>query len=102
MAKQILVMVLAVVIAVGVMMAFAGTVTAFISRHPTIKVLALAFLLLIGIMLVADGLHQHIPKGYIYFAMAFSLFVEFVNIRVRGKAESAAALAAMDPYKKAL
>ncbi len=87
MAQQVAVMILAVVIAVGVMMVFASSVSAFIGRHPTIKVLALSFLLLIGVMLIADGLHQHIPKGYIYFAMAFSLFVEVINIRVRGKAD---------------
>jgi predicted tellurium resistance membrane protein TerC len=74
-------MVLAVVIAVAVMMLVAGTISAFVERHPTLKMLALAFLLLIGVLLVADGLGQHISKGYVYFAMAFSLGVEVLNIR---------------------
>jgi predicted tellurium resistance membrane protein TerC len=83
MANQLAVMVTAVVIAVGVMFVFAGTVSEFVERHPTVKMLALSFLLLIGISLVADGLEQHIPKGYIYFAMGFSVFVEMVNLRLR-------------------
>jgi predicted tellurium resistance membrane protein TerC len=81
MAQRIEIMVLAVVTAVAVMMLFAGRVSHFVERHPTIKMLALAFLLMIGIMLVAEGLHHHIERGYIYFAMAFSLFVEVLNIR---------------------
>lgn len=85
MARAIWVMVAAVVISVGVMLAFAGKIAAFVEKHPTIKMLALSFLLLIGVMLVADGLGQHIPKGYIYFAMAFALGVEMVNLRVRKK-----------------
>jgi predicted tellurium resistance membrane protein TerC len=76
-----------VVLAVLVMMLGAEPISRFVEEHPTIKVLALAFLLLIGISLVADGLGQHIPKGYIYFAMAFSVAVEMVNIRVRRKSE---------------
>ncbi len=87
MVDQLSVMILAVVIAVGFMMWFAEPVSAFVHRHPTIKMLALSFLLLIGVMLVAEGLHQHIPKGYIYFAMAFSLGVETLNLRLRAKAE---------------
>ena len=87
MVDQLSVMVLAVVIAVAFMMWFAEPVSGFVHRHPTIKMLALSFLLLIGVMLVAEGLHQHIPKGYIYFAMAFSLGVEMLNLRLRGKAE---------------
>jgi len=83
MASQLAVMATAVVLAVGVMMFFAGAVSRFVDRHPTIKVLALSFLLLIGVSLVADGLSFHIPKGYIYFAMAFSVFVEMINQRVR-------------------
>ena len=83
MASQLAVMATAVVLAVGVMMFFAGAVSSFVERHPTIKVLALSFLLLIGVSLVADGLSFHIPKGYIYFAMAFSVFVEMINLRVR-------------------
>jgi predicted tellurium resistance membrane protein TerC len=70
-------------IAVGVMLVFAGTISSFIERHPTMKMLALSFLLLIGVVLVADGFGQHVSKGYIYFAMAFSLFVEVLNIRIR-------------------
>jgi predicted tellurium resistance membrane protein TerC len=82
MANQLPVMIAAVVIAVAVMMAAAGPISDFVSRHPTVKMLALAFLLLIGMSLIADGLHQHIPKGYIYFAMAFSVFVEMLNLRL--------------------
>ncbi|MCC6969757.1 MAG: TerC family protein [Phycisphaerales bacterium] len=82
MARAIWVMVTAVVISIGVMLAFAGQISAFVERHPTVKMLALSFLLLIGVMLTADGLGQHIPKGYIYFAMAFSLVVEMLNLRI--------------------
>jgi predicted tellurium resistance membrane protein TerC len=86
MAPTISIMMLAMVIAVGVMLAFAAPISNFVEKHPTMKILALSFLLLIGIVLVADGLGQHISKGYIYFAMAFSLLVELVNMRVgRGK-----------------
>jgi predicted tellurium resistance membrane protein TerC len=87
MADDLRVMVSAVVIAVFVMLLAAEPISAFVEEHPTIKVLALSFLLLIGISLVADGLGQHIPKGYIYFAMGFSVFVEMINIRVRKKTE---------------
>ena len=83
MAKEIWVMVAAVVIAVGVMMIFAGPVSSFIERHPTMKILALSFLILIGVMLIGESFGKHIPKGYIYFAMAFSLLVELINMRVR-------------------
>jgi predicted tellurium resistance membrane protein TerC len=79
------VMIVAMVIAMLVMMAFAGRVSEFVARRPTIKVLALAFLILIGVMLVAEGLGQHIDKGYIYFAMAFAVVIEMVNMRVRKK-----------------
>jgi predicted tellurium resistance membrane protein TerC len=82
-AREIWVMITAVVIAVAVMMIFAGRISAFIERHPTLKMLALSFLLLIGVVLIADGFGQHVSKGYIYFAMAFSLFVEVLNIRLR-------------------
>ena len=85
MAESITVMVIAVVLAVGIMMLSAGTVSDFVQTHPTVKVLALSFLLLIGMSLVGEGLGQHIPKGYIYFAMAFSVFVEMINLRVRAK-----------------
>ncbi len=83
MAEHLGVMVAAVVIAVGFMMVFAGPVSDFVERHPTVKMLALSFLLLIGVALIADGLNQHIPKGYIYFAMAFSVGVEMLNLRLR-------------------
>jgi|SRR5579872_753609 predicted tellurium resistance membrane protein TerC len=83
MADDISIMVTAVVLSVAIMMFSAGPVSDFVGRHPTVKVLALAFLLLIGVSLVADGLGLHIPKGYIYFAMGFSVFVEMVNLRVR-------------------
>jgi predicted tellurium resistance membrane protein TerC len=87
MVSQVSVMILAVVVAVGFMMMFAGAVGEFVHRHPTIKMLALSFLLLIGVMLVAEGFHQHIPKGYVYFAMAFSVFVEMLNIRMKKSAK---------------
>jgi predicted tellurium resistance membrane protein TerC len=87
MADDVAVMILAVIIAVGVMLVSAAPISDFVERHPTVKILALSFLLLIGVSLVAEGLDQHIPKGYIYFAMAFSVFVEMINLRVRSKAE---------------
>ncbi|MBI5363589.1 MAG: TerC family protein [Planctomycetes bacterium] len=87
MANQIAIMVTAVVIAVGVMLVFANAVSDFVERHPTIKMLALSFLILIGVMLVAEGGGKHIEKGYIYFAMAFSLLVELLNLRLRRKAK---------------
>jgi len=83
MADEVAVMIAAVVIAVGVMMAASGPIARFVDAHPTVKILALSFLLLIGMSLVAEGLDQHIPKGYIYFAMAFSVFVEMLNLRLR-------------------
>jgi predicted tellurium resistance membrane protein TerC len=86
MAEDVAVMVLAVIIAVGVMLVSAGTISGFVERHPTVKMLALSFLLLIGVSLIAEGLDQHIPKGYVYFAMGFSIFVEMINLRVRAKA----------------
>jgi predicted tellurium resistance membrane protein TerC len=85
MVEQISVMVAAVITAVGFMMIFATKVSDFIHRHPSIKMLALSFLLMIGVMLVAEGLDHHIPKGYVYFSMAFSVFVEALNIRMRKK-----------------
>ena len=87
MADDVAVMIAAVVVAVLFMFAFAGRISAFVERHPTMKVLALSFLLLIGATLVAEGFDTHIPKGYIYFAMAFSLFVETINLRVRRAAQ---------------
>jgi predicted tellurium resistance membrane protein TerC len=86
MTTNITIAVIAVMIAVGIMLFAAKPLSDFVNRHPTIKILALSFLLLIGMTLVADGLGQHIPKGYIYFAMAFSVFVELLNMRLRAKA----------------
>ena len=83
MADQISIMVAAVILAVGVMVFSAGSISSFINRHPTIKVLALSFLLLIGVSLLGEGLGMHIPKGYVYFAMGFSVFVEVINLRIR-------------------
>ena len=85
MVDELLIMITAVILAVLFMLAFAGVVSDFVERHPTVKMLALAFLLLIGVVLIADGMGQHISKGYIYFAMAFSLFVEILNLRMRAK-----------------
>jgi len=83
MANRVAVMVIAVVLAVGFMMFFSKAISDFVERHPTIKMLALSFLILIGVALVGDGLGMHIPKGYIYFAMAFSVCVEMLNLRFR-------------------
>jgi predicted tellurium resistance membrane protein TerC len=88
MVDELGVMIAAVVIAVGVMLAFAGPVSAFVERHPTVKMLALSFLLLIGVNLMAEGFHVHIPKGYIYFAMAFSVLVEMLNLRASAARKS--------------
>jgi predicted tellurium resistance membrane protein TerC len=87
MADDLAVMVIAVVIAVGVMLLSAGAISEFVEDHPTVKMLALSFLLLIGVSLIAEGFEQHIPKGYIYFAMGFSIFVEMINLRLRRKSE---------------
>ncbi len=84
MVDEVEIMIAAVVCAVGFMMVFAGSISAFVERHPTIKMLALSFLLLIGVTLIAEGFDQHISKGYIYFAMAFSVFVEMLNLKMRG------------------
>ena len=83
MVDEIPIMVAAVVLAVGVMMFASGSISRFVERHPTIKMLALSFLLLIGVTLIAEGWGQHVAKGYIYFAMGFSLFVEILNQRQR-------------------
>jgi predicted tellurium resistance membrane protein TerC len=87
MAEDVAVMILAVIIAVGVMLVSSGPIGAFVERHPTVKMLALSFLLLIGVSLVAEGFDQHIPKGYIYFAMGFSVFVEMINLRLRPRTQ---------------
>jgi predicted tellurium resistance membrane protein TerC len=83
MTNRLGIMTAAVVVAVLFMMVFSGAISAFVNRHPTVKILALSFLLLIGTTLIIEGLHQHISKGYIYFAMAFSVFVEMLNLRLR-------------------
>jgi len=95
MVEEIPIMITAVILAVAVMMFSAGPISAFVNRHPTVKVLALSFLLLIGISLVGEGLTMHIPKGYIYFAMGFSVFVEMINLRVR---KAAAPVQLHEPY----
>jgi predicted tellurium resistance membrane protein TerC len=100
MAESIGVMIAAVVIAVGVMLLSAGAVSDFVNRHPTVKVLALSFLLLIGMTLVAEGWELHIPKGYIYFAMGFSIFVEVLNLRVRRTRVEAAPVILRPTYVK--
>jgi predicted tellurium resistance membrane protein TerC len=86
MVSQIPVMVTAIVVAVLVMMAFSGAISDFVHKHPSIKMLALAFLLMIGLMLVLEGVHHHIPRGYVYFSMAFSVGVEMLNIKAQSKA----------------
>ena len=96
MAEALSIMVLAVVLAVGVMMFSAEPISAFVHRHPTVKMLALSFLLLIGLALIGDAFEVHIPKGYIYFAMGFSVFVEMINMRVRRPAPAPVHL--RDPY----
>jgi predicted tellurium resistance membrane protein TerC len=87
MANNIIIMIIAVVIAVGVMMVSSKSISNFVEKHPTVKMLALAFLLLIGVSLIAEGLDQHISKGYIYFAMAFSVFVEMLNLKMKSKSK---------------
>lgn len=99
MVDRIEIMVAAVVIAAAVMVFTATPLANFVERHPTIKMLALSFLLLIGFTLIVEGLHQHIPKGYIYFAMGFSVFVEMLNLRLRGAAKP---VTLHDPYRKAV
>ena len=96
MVEHVAVMVIAVLIAAGVMTVFAGTISTFVHRHPTLKMLALSFLLLIGLTLIAEGFEQHISKGYVYFAMGFSLLVEMLNLRVRRQAEHPVEL--REPY----
>jgi predicted tellurium resistance membrane protein TerC len=87
MVDKVWIMIAAVVVSIIAMMLFAGPIGAFVERHPTIKMLALSFLLMIGFTLVVEGIEYHIPKGYIYFAMAFSVFVEVLNIRLRKKSK---------------
>jgi predicted tellurium resistance membrane protein TerC len=92
MVDEIAIMIIAVILAVIVMMVFAGPVSGFVGRHPTVKMLALSFLLLIGVNLIAEGVGFHIPRGYTYFAMAFSLFVEMLNLKIRSRKRAAQAL----------
>jgi predicted tellurium resistance membrane protein TerC len=87
MVDEVGVMIAAVIVAVIFMMFFSGSISSFVEKHPTIKMLALSFLLLIGVTLIAEGLHQHISKGYIYFAMAFSVMVEMLNLKIRKKSK---------------
>jgi predicted tellurium resistance membrane protein TerC len=87
MADELMIMIIAVVVAVGIMLFSSGPISDFVNERPTVKILALSFLLLIGFSLVAEGMGVHIPKGYIYFAMGFSVFVEVINLRVRKKAQ---------------
>jgi predicted tellurium resistance membrane protein TerC len=84
-AEQLWVMIVAIVVAVGIMLISSGYIAGFVNKHPTLKMLALSFLLLIGTSLIAEGLDVHVPRGYLYFAMAFSVFVEFLNMRVRAR-----------------
>jgi predicted tellurium resistance membrane protein TerC len=83
--NNVVIMIIAVIISMGIMLAFSKYIADFVNKHPTIKMLALSFLIMIGFMLVLEALHQHVPKGYIYFAMFFSLFVEMLNMRLRKK-----------------
>ena len=92
MVDSVAVMIAAVIASVGLMMVFAGTIGRFVSKHPTIKMLALSFLVLIGVVLIAEGLDYHVPKGFVYFAMAFSVIVEMLNIRMRKKSATPAHL----------
>ncbi|MBL8079238.1 MAG: TerC family protein [Anaerolineales bacterium] len=98
MVDELAIMMIAVVVAAGVMVFTAGPIGEFVEQHPTIKILALSFLLLIGFTLIVEGLHQHIPKGYVYFAMGFSVFVEMINLRVRDSHVKPVNL--RDPYKE--
>ncbi|MCH6200666.1 TerC family protein [Aquiflexum sp. LQ15W] len=86
--EEVLIMIIAVTISIGIMMAFAGKISSFINKHPTLQVLALSFLILIGFMLLVEGFHVEVPKGYIYFAVFFSLAVEVINMRMRKKETS--------------
>jgi predicted tellurium resistance membrane protein TerC len=89
MVDELPIMIAAVIIAIVIMLFSAGAISSFVNRHPTVKMLALSFLILIGVTLIVEAFHAHIPKGYIYFAMAFSVMVEMLNLRLRGKSTSA-------------
>ena len=99
MANNIWVMVTAVVLAIGVMLKFAGAISDFVNRHPTLKMLALSFLILIGVTLIGEGLHFHIPKGYIYFSMAFAFAVEMLNLKLRSKQAKQKPVELHQPYR---
>ncbi|HET6597073.1 MAG TPA: TerC family protein [Anaerolineales bacterium] len=99
MVDELTIMIAAVIIAAAVMVFTATPLANFVDRHPTIKMLALSFLLLIGFTLIVEGLHQHIPKGYIYFAMGFSVLVELLNLRIRGQGQP---VSLHGPYRKAV
>ena len=100
MVDEVSVMIAAVVVSVGLMMLFARGIGNFVSSHPSIKMLALSFLLVVGVMLIAEGFDHKVPKGYIYFAMAFSVAVEMLNIRMRKKKAALAPVDLHEPYKK--
>jgi predicted tellurium resistance membrane protein TerC len=99
MANEVGVMIAAVIIALIVMLVFAGTISDFVNRHPTLKMLALSFLILIGVALVAEGMGQHIPKGYIYFSMAFAFGVEMLNLKLRSKETKNKPVELHQPYR---
>jgi predicted tellurium resistance membrane protein TerC len=92
-------MVTAVIIALGVMLAFAGAISDFVNRHPTLKMLALSFLILIGVTLLGEGVGFHIPKGYIYFSMAFAFAVEMLNLKLRSKQARQKPVELHQPYR---
>ena len=99
MADNIWVMIAAVIIALGVMLVFATKISDFVNQHPTLKMLALSFLILIGVTLLGEGLHFHIPKGYIYFSMAFAFAVEMLNLKLRSKQKKKTAVELHQPYR---
>jgi predicted tellurium resistance membrane protein TerC len=99
MAEHIWVMIVAVTISLGIMLMFAGAISDFVNKHPTLKMLALSFLILIGVTLVGESLGQHIPKGYIYFSMAFAFIVEMINLRLRSKTDAAKPVELHQPYR---
>lgn len=102
MTEHLPVMIAAVVISIGVMMASASSIAGFVETHPTIKILALSFLILIGFTLVAEGFHVHVPKGYIYFAMAFSVMIELINMKIRSKSSEPTVLKSTFPGEAAV
>ena len=99
MADNVWVMIAAVVVALGVMLVFAGKISDFVNQHPTLKMLALSFLILIGVTLLGEGLHFHIPKGYIYFSMAFAFAVEMLNLKLRSKQKKQKPVELHQPYR---